>query len=383
MIDVLWRVPFFILNHSIGWPRMMPINLTVTPSPRCNSRCLTCNIWARRDEELAVEEWDRVFQSLGRSPFWFTISGGEPFLFSGIVALCQSAYTHCRPGIINIPTNGSMYQAIPTKVEEICRKCPGSQIIINLSLDGIGEKHDRIRGVPGNFEKFELTLRGLRELKCPNLNIGIHSVISVFNVDEVTEVFDYAFKVGADSYITEIAEERVELGTVGLDITPTAEKYATAIDRLIERIGNSRFQGISRVTEAFRLEYYRMVKRVLAERTQPIPCYAGWASAQIYSNGDVWPCCIRADRLGNLRKVDYDFRQIWFSAEADRVRASIGNKECHCPLANASYTNMLLHVPTLLKVGARVVRSVLPSGGVNRPRRGSEAAVPVRGREGA
>jgi len=360
MIDVMRKIPLFILNRRFGWPKMLPINLTLSPSPRCNSRCLTCNIWMKREDELRLDEWDRVFQSLGRAPFWFTVSGGEPFMFRDLVPLCQSLYKHCKPGIINIPTNSLMYKIIPGKVEAICKSCPDAQVIINLSLDGVGEKHDRIRGIPGNFEKFEQNFRALRELNCPNLNVGIHSVISRFNVDDARELYDYAFGAKSDSYITEIAEQRVELDTVGVDITPTRDKYAWAIDELIARIERRKFRGISQVTEAFRVEYYKLVKEILSEETQSIPCFAGWASAQIYANGEVWPCCIRADNLANLRDVDYDFGRIWFSPEADRVRTSIRNKECHCTLANASYTNMLMHLPTVARVGAKVVGSSLP-----------------------
>ncbi len=355
MLSVLARVPLYILFRRFGVPRMMPLNLTLSPSPRCNSRCLTCNIWKKRENELTIEEWDKVLGNLGHAPYWFTLSGGEPFMYRHIVELAHLAYDHCRPGIINIPTNGLLHKQIPKKVERIARHCKDSQVIINLSLDGVGEKHDCVRGVPGSFEKFEASYRALRELNLSNLNIGIHSVISIFNVDDVTELFDYALGLKPDSYITEIAEERVELDTVGLGITPSAERYATAIDQLGARVEGHKFHGTARITEAFRVEYYRLVKRILVERTQVIGCYAGWASAQIYADGTIWPCCVRADNVGNLRDADYDFRAIWFSPEAECIRRSIYDKECHCPLANASYTNMLLHLPTLLKVGRRVI----------------------------
>jgi MoaA/NifB/PqqE/SkfB family radical SAM enzyme len=341
---------------------MLPLNLTITPSLRCNSRCVTCNIWKKQADELSLEGWDKVFRGLGRVPYWVTISGGEPFLNRGIVALCQSLYEHCRPGIINIPTNGLLHAAIPDAVEAIARSCADSQIIINLSLDGVGERHDRIRGVPGSFEKFEKSYQALKRLRRPNLSVGIHSVISTFNVDDVASLYGYAFGLEPDSYITEIAEERVELDTVGLEITPSLEQYSKAIDLLINRSAEQRFQGISKITQAFRVEYYRLVKAILARQTQVIPCYAGWTSAQIYADGQVWPCCVGADNLGNLRDVDYDFRQIWFSEKAQRVRQSIKNKECHCPLANASYTNMLCHYPTLFKVGWQVL-----TGGIQWP----------------
>ncbi|MBV9125407.1 MAG: radical SAM protein [Planctomycetes bacterium] len=335
----------------------MPINLTLSPSPRCNSRCLTCNIWMKRENELTLDEWDKVLRSLGRAPYWFTVSGGEPFMFQGVVELCQLAYQHCQPGIINIPTN-SILKTIPDKVRRIAESCPKSQLIINLSLDGIGAKHDHIRGVPGNFERFEHTLRALLELRdsLPNLTLGIHSVVSVFSVGHLDELMAYADQSGADQFITEIAEPRVELDTVGLPITPDKEAYSQAIDKLIAHVEKRNFRGISKITEAFRIKYYKLVKRILDEEDQVIPCYAGWASAHIYGDGTVWPCCVRADNLGNLREHNYSFPEIWFGEKIKEVRRSIAAKECHCPLANASYTNLLHHVPTLIQIGTKVLR---------------------------
>lgn len=361
MLELLPKIPLYQMYRRFGWPKMLPVNYTLSPSPRCNSKCITCNIWMKREDELTIEEWDKVFQSLGRSPFWFTVSGGEPFMFQDLVELCHSLYRHCRPAIINIPTNSLMHRIIPKKVEAICRGCPDSQVIINLSLDGVGEVHDYIRGIPGNFEKFELNYHALRELSqaLPNLNIGVHSVISNFNVDHAPKLFEYALALKPDQYITEIAEQRVELDTVGVPISPPPDKYSAVIDQLIARIKSRRFSGVGRITEAFRVEYYQLVKRILREQTQVIPCFAGWASCQIYANGEVWPCCIRADNMMNLREANYDFRKVWFSAEAERIRTSIRNKECHCPLANASYTNLLMNPSTLARVSGTVLLSSL------------------------
>ncbi len=189
----------------------------------------------------------------------------------------------------------------------------------------------------------------------PNLTVGIHSVISVFSVGHLDELIAYADQSQADQFITEIAEPRVELDTVGLPITPDPETYAQAIDRLIGYVESKQFSGLSRITEAFRVEYYKLVKRILEEQDQVIDCYAGWASTQIYADGTVWPCCVRADNLGNLRDHNYDFKEIWFGEAINGVRRSIAAKECHCPLANASYTNMLLDAPTLSRVGAKFI----------------------------
>lgn len=356
MLSVLARIPLFQAYRRFGRPRQLPLNITLSPSPKCNSRCLTCNIWMKRENELTLAEWDKVLASLGTAPYWFTISGGEPLMFPGIVELTQLVYRHCRPGIINIPTNGILKSG-PERVRRILESCPDSQLIINLSLDGVGEKHDFIRGVMGNFEKFEERLGqygALRE-EFPNFTVGIHSVISVFNVQDIGELIAYAERSRADQFITEIAEPRIELDTVGLPITPSPAQYTQAIDQLSAAIRRRSFRGLARITEAFRLEYYQLVKRILDEERQVIPCYAGWASAQIYADGAVWPCCVRADDVGNLRDYNYDFKAIWFGEKIKAVRRSIRAQECHCPLANAHYTNMLMDAPTTARVGLRVI----------------------------
>ncbi|MEM7116922.1 MAG: radical SAM protein [Chloroflexota bacterium] len=362
MLGVLARIPLFQAYRRFGWPKMMPINITLSPSPKCNSRCLTCNIWMKRENELNLEEWDKVLASLGEAPYWFTISGGEPLMFPKIVELAQLAYKHCKPGIINIPTNGILKSG-PQRVRRILESCPDSQLIINLSLDGVGEKHDFIRGVMGNFEKFEQRLDEYFALRdeFPNLAVGIHSVVSVFSVGHLDELIAYADQSRADQFITEIAEPRVELDTVGLPITPSPEEYAAAIDRLITYVESKQYHGVAKITEAFRVEYYKLVKRILDEQDQVIDCYAGWASAQIYADGTVWPCCVRADNLGNLREHDYNFEAIWFGEKIKEVRRSIAAKECYCPLANASYTNMLYDIPTVTRVGTKVILPQKPT----------------------
>src|SRR5205085_8174218 len=130
-------------------------------------------------------------------------------------------------------------------------------------------------------------------------------------------------------------------------------------ERLQEGIRQAEYNGVSRITQAFRDRYYDIVKRTLVEKRQVIPCLAGVASAQIAPNGDVWTCCIRAESVGNLREHNYDFATTWRTAKANELRRSIKAGECYCPLANASYTNMLCHVPTLANVAVEVAKGTV------------------------
>jgi hypothetical protein len=54
--------------------------------------------------------------------------------------------------------------------------------------------------------------------------------------------------------------------------------------------------------------------------------------------------------MGNLRETKYDFKKVWFSNKAQRIRNPIRDKKCFCPLANASYTNMLVSYRTMAAI---------------------------------
>lgn len=331
------------------------MNLVISVTFRCNSRCLTCNIWKKDQEELSnelsLEELERVFRNIGQTPYYLTFSGGEPFLRKDLAEVVAAGYTHCRPKVITIPTNGILWRTIPGQVERILAAAPGSQVIINLSLDGIGEEHDHIRGIKGNYELVLKTLEGLRAIKSPRLVLGLHTVVSRFNIENLPAIIDHAASLRPDSIITEVAERRVELGTVESEIDPGVKDYSDAADFLSNLARRSNARGFAKITQAFRARYYEIARKTLAEKRQIIPCYAGFASGHIAPNGDVWFCCMRAEPIGNLRDVDCDFARLWFSPRAVEMRKEVVNQTCHCPMANASYTNMLLDVPTAAQVG--------------------------------
>lgn len=351
MLKLGLQVPRNILFRTTGFFGRLPMSLTVSLSYRCNSRCATCNISRKTCDELSLEEWKKIFASLGTTPGWVTFSGGEPFLKNDLFEIVSSFYDQCHPAVLNIPTNGLLQERIVSTVERIARYCEKSQVVINLSLDDVGGKHDAIRGVQGNYQKAMATWAGLRELQLDNLTLGIHTVVSRFNVHRIPHIYEQLIALAPDSYITEIAEQRVELGTEDAEITPSEKEYARVADFLADTLRRSTVsRRAGRLTRAFRIEYYRLAKRILAEQRQVIPCYAGIASAQISPDGQVWMCCVRADPVGELRETNYDFKKIWFSPKAQHMRKRIKDNECSCPLANAAYTNMLHHPPSLIRV---------------------------------
>jgi len=366
MLRLLSKLPLYWTFRRWGRPSLLPFSLVVSISYRCNSRCITCGVWKKQSDELSLDEWKQVFAHLGRTPAYLTFTGGEPFLRRDFPALVGAAYRRTRPLLITIPTNGLLTEQVLACTEAICRAAPHSQIGINLSLDAVGEEHDRIRGVPGTWERAMRTWQGLKALqpRFPNLVLSIHTVISRENVAHFQEIYEGLQDLQPDSYITEVAEERVELGTVGWEITPSPEAYRPIADFLARQARTAPAPGIAALTQTFRSRYYHLAAATLEQGRQVIPCHAGWASAQIAPDGDVWTCCIRAEPVGNLRDVEYDLRRIWFAREGrlEELRRSIARGDCACPMANAAYANMLLHAPTALSVAAEAAGRILRRG---------------------
>ncbi len=356
------------LSYHWQWPRVLPLNVTISVTFKCASRCLTCYVTSRKARELSVDEYRRIFRSLGRDPFWVTISGGEPFLRPDLAEIVDVICEESRPSIINIPTSGTTHKHIFDQLPRMLERTRGLQLTVNFSLDEVGERHDFIRRTPHNWRKTLEALRFAQSLKArfPHLVVGIHSVISVFNARRFPDIYEALNQLGPDSYITEVAEERAELGTLATGITPPPHDYAAAVDYLIARMKAAPRTGFASIIEAFRLEYYRLAKRILTERKQVIPCYGGLTSCHIAADGDVWGCCTRAEPLGNLRDVEYDFPRIWHAQPAAAFRRSVKRRECECPLANVSYTNMLMDAGSLTRVGTHVLRGAL-KGLAHRP----------------
>ena len=367
------------LAYERAAPPPTPLNLTYSITNKCNSRCQSCDIWKiypaekeRLADELSLEEIERVLRSIGKRVYFFNISGGEPFLRRDIKDIIRIACEILDPAIVHVPTNALMPERVARMTDEILTGmrdwAPNTKLTLKPSFDGVGEFHDWVRGVPGNYAKLERTLGLLKELRAKHdhFRVGVGTVISTRNIDRLPEIIEQAERFEVDTYISEVAEEREEMRNLDSGITPSAEAYGAAIgpfrqatlDRL--RVAS----GMELLTQAMRHEYYEITRRWLAERKQVIPCYAGITNAHISPYGEVWACAILGDSksLGNLRDFDFDFPALWRSEQAMTVRASIKRKECDCPLANQSYANMLLDPGSMARVAATMARAKLTAG---------------------
>jgi radical SAM protein with 4Fe4S-binding SPASM domain len=120
--------------------------------------------------------------------FGIYLWGGEPFLYSKIYQLID--YIHSKGLYITINTNGTFNadEIIKSKVDRL-----------NISIDGLEELHDEIRGVKGTFKKviYEIKKMKSSEEFCPF--IASNSVITSKNYKKLYDLILFLNSLNIDS----------------------------------------------------------------------------------------------------------------------------------------------------------------------------------------
>lgn len=359
------------LYRWFGMGKFNPMTLTYSVTAACQSRCKTCQIGAmfcqdptRPQKDLRLDEIEKVFRSM-KPVYFFNMSGGEPFMRDDLPEIVELACKYLKPRVVHTPTNAILSDKIVRETERIIRIVrdydPSVPVTVKPSIDGIGEKHDEIRGVKGNFECLLKTIEGLKKLeeKHDNFHLELGTVISNFNINDLDEIEDFVHSLGVESYRNEVAECRAEFFNLSDPITPPADVYRSLIEDFAKKVEDNigKKKKLARTTEAMRVVYYDIAGEILDEKRQVIPCYAGVSNVHINYDGGVWPCCVLGydQEMGNLRDYDYNFQKLWSSKKAKEVRKYIREKNCACPLANQAYSNELLHLPTLIRAGFKSI----------------------------
>ena len=284
--------------------------------------------------ELSLSEIESLAKELPTLET-LAISGGEPFLRKDISRIYRAFHQNCkRLSSFSIPTNCLIPKDIYEKTKDILIISNGKGLIsINLSLDGLEKTHDYIRGVKGNFNKVLETYELLKGLKkeFKNFVLRVNTTINNYNVDELSKLIDY------------VREKMPEIESHNFEFirgNPRDEKMkCPSIDKLKEvkpEIAKTfdyyqYFKGNpikSKLVNGLRSYQYDLYLRIMAEKKQLIPCYAGKIHAVVDTQANVYFCEL-LPKVGNIR-LEGSFLKAWRSEAAHAQRRSIKEKNCHC-----------------------------------------------------
>ena len=322
-----------IAKHlRLNWQNLA---LTGLPSPPfvilfinsiCNMQCEHCFYWQNlnRRDDLTFEELVALSRDLGRIEN-LNLSGGEPFLRKDFGAICRQFIRHNGVREIYVPTNGYFADKTIAQIRETLQEASLRLFVVELSLDGMAEFHDRFRVAPGSFNKAMQTYDALADLqrRDPRLQIHAISTATADNMDEIRRLTTFLFTRCPQITHHNLALIRGDRKNPSLQ-GPQLADYLRLYD-YVQRLWAPREASRYGAIVEPMLQWAKA--KTAAERRQVIPCRAGVLTTVIYSNGDVSVCETHAP-LGNLRQQS--FREIWHSPAATQLRAAIRAKECHC-----------------------------------------------------
>lgn len=299
-----------------------PVEVSVDLTRKCGLDCLMCWWWSPLLKERPPREWanqkidfelfKELIEDFKKLNVKRVVLGGQgdPLLYPEILEAIEITK---KGGMgVSLITSGAFFG------EARIRK------IIDLGVDNIdislqgATPSTYVKIHPnqkeGTFERIKKELLLLRELKekyqrkAPAIQIIF--VLCALNYQEVVRVIELAKEVGAES-----------VGFKRIDVIPETKGLLLTDEQLKELkslLGEAK-EKAAKSGIATSLDFYqKFIEEGLTTGVYTsayytrIPCYVGWLSSRILSDGSVIPCCGCYDVIfGNIR--DISFAAIWKS----------------------------------------------------------------------
>lgn len=283
----------------------LPHDFVLAVTYNCNSRCRMCNIWKREPLPiLDVKEYAKLPNSIRE----VNITGGEPFLRLELVEIIKILIGKNPKVRIIISSNGFATELIKKQMTEIVKIKP--DIGVGLSLDGIGEVHDQVRGIPGGFEKVMQTIKMLKQLGVSNLRLAFTA--GDYNIREMNKVYRLARDLGVEFTLAAIHNSENYFNVVENRITKKQE-FGEEFTKLIgsELFSASPKRWVRAYFTYALLDFVEKGRRLL-------PNYSGRDNVFIDPQGDVYPSDVSGHKMGNLNNFN-SFEELYNSKEAQEA----------------------------------------------------------------
>ncbi|HEX8650623.1 MAG TPA: radical SAM protein [Pyrinomonadaceae bacterium] len=312
---------------------------------RCNSFCKTCFYHEELNQpgDLTFEQIEKISQTMPPvTDLW--LSGGEPTLRRDVPQIIDTFVTNNHVNRIIIPTNGLIKERVYETVDHALSNHPLLDLYLNIALDGLGETHDRVRGVPGHWGKTLDCIRSLYPLKeryRDRFRLNVNTVVCAENYAEIERLSDFLWEnFRLDGQYFNIIRGDTPTGDAIKNVPPEVlpEMYRRAA-RLTKRYASRmfaddeasrRFVKTIAYVGAITTHYRTQHANFQTPTAWPFPCTAGETVAVIDYNGDVRACELR-EKFATLADYDYDFGRLWEAEERRRELDAIdGGRACWC-----------------------------------------------------
>ncbi len=292
--------------------KILPTDVSIITTYRCQMRCKMCNIW-EYPTDPKKEIQPKELEILPKLKF-VNLTGGEPFQrldLEDIVSVCFEK----APRVV-ISTSGYHFD----RIINLAKKFPN--IGIRISIEGLSQKNDELRGRPGGFDKGLRTLLTLREMGVKDIGFGC--TVSNNNSTDMLALYQLSKALGMEfataAFHNSYYFHKSDNVITNKDVV-CADFQILTEQLLKEKHPKSWFRAFFNLGL---INYIQGGKRML-------PCEAGSTNFFIEPYGEVYPCNglekqIWKESMGNIRNCT-SFEELWNSEQAQKVRSLV----CSCP----------------------------------------------------
>ena len=174
-LETLWlglRIYHGLLSNMFG--AKVPLFCGQKLTYNCNLKCKMCPFWKRASNDSSSEREKAILRQIYNSgACGIAFEGGEPLLRNDLMEIL--AFSRSLPLHTSLITNGTLLES---KIDEIAPHING---VVYVSIDGLEETHDTIRGVSGCFRKAVEGIIASRE----KVSVTINTTIMAENIHEI------------------------------------------------------------------------------------------------------------------------------------------------------------------------------------------------------
>lgn len=352
-----------------------PLSLVHFVTRNCNARCSHCFIDfddpATFKGDLTLEEIQRVTKTVGFQLSNVNLTGGEPFLRKDLFDIADAYLRNTRIRSVYITTHGLFTDRTMDFVDKYLTAGHDRRhtLFFSISIDDFPDAHDANRRIKGLFNGAMETRKRLDAYRARRVFSNVNLTVIPANFQRIDAIYDYLVDTcGVRSFTTTIMREE-GIATIdpalrdGLYFAYRNLNQRIRKDLLSGRIRGYEGTGLGSIVDAKNIVMHEHIEEAFRTGRFISTCYAGEILLVLDANGDVRPCEVLPDIIGNVRRHNYDVGALWRSAPARALRTKIVETDCHCTYECAWSLNTLADARYYPKLLANIIRlRTIPAG---------------------
>lgn len=287
------------------------LNGTVIVTYRCNARCTMCNRYkcpSTPEEEISLETIKKLPEM-----YFTNITGGEPFIREDLKDVVRELYK--KSDRIVISTNGFFTD----RIVDLCKEFPN--IGIRISIEGLEETNNSIRGLDDGFNRGYTTLKKLVEMGMKDVGFGM--TVQDANAKDLVDLYKLSDEMNMEFATASLHNSFyfVEAKNIIKDREMVGKEFEKLVNELLKSNSPKKW---------FRAYFNHGLINYIYGQERLLPCDMAFDTFFIDPYGDVMPCNGTKEKevMGNLNEQSWD--ELWSSEQAEAVRAKVRHCDRQC-----------------------------------------------------